>query len=334
MERRQPPTADDAPVMIWRAGAGRSVDYVNQAWLDFTGRAPEQEAGLGWTARVHPDDLARCLSVYAEAFAARGDFSTEYRFRRRDGSWRWMLDRGRPCFEGGVFVGFVGTCTDITDMRLALEARQRSAAAQEHLLSELNHRVKNNAQATASFLTLQANRAADPNVALALRRAATRVMLSTLIQDRMFRAGTEAGIDLGEELEAVARSALEITGRTGLKLEVSREGRFVLPVTRVTLLALIVNELVVNAAVHAFPDGQAGHVRLAVRGPAPGGPGPGEAEVVVADDGIGLPDAPDRLSAEGRLGLHLVPRLAQQARAALRLDSDGGTRATLRFAVA
>ncbi len=329
MERRQPPTADDAPVMIWRAGAGRSVDYVNQAWLEFAGRPLEQELGLGWTARVHPEDLARCLSAYAEAYAERRGMSAEYRLRRRDGSWRWMLDRGRPWFEHGVFTGYVGSSTDITDMKLALEERQRSVAEQEYLLSELNHRVKNNAQSTASFLTLQANRAADPTVALALRRAATRVMLSTLIQDRMFRAGADAGIDLGEELEAVARSALEVAGRGGLKLEVSREGRLVLPVTRATLIALIVNELVVNAATHAFPDGQAGRVRLAVRGP-----GPGLAEVEVADDGIGLPEAPDRPAAEGRLGLHLVPRLAQQAQAALQLRSDGGTRATLRFAVA
>lgn len=329
MERRQPPTADEAPVMVWRAGAGRSVDYVNQAWLDFTGRTLAQELGLGWTARVHPEDLARCLSVYAEAFAERRDMSTEYRLCRHDGAWRWMLDRGRPCFEAGVFAGYVGSCTDITDMKLALEERQRSVVEQEHLLSELNHRVKNNAQATASFLTLQANRAADPGVALALRRAATRVMLSTLIQDRMFRAGVESGIDLGEELEAVARSALEITGRAGLRLEVTREGEFLLPVTRATLLALIVNELVVNAAVHAFPNGRDGHVRLAVRKPEPG-----LAEVVVADDGIGLPDAADRPTSEGQLGLHLVPRLAQQAQAALHLQSNGGTRATLRFALA
>jgi two-component system, sensor histidine kinase PdtaS len=329
VERRQPPTADEAPVMIWRAGAGRSVDYVNQAWLDFTGRSQGQELGFGWTARVHPEDLARCISLYAEAFAGRREVSAEYRLLRRDGTWRWMLDRGRPCFEGGVFVGFVGSCTDITDMKLALEERRRSAAEQDHLLAELNHRVKNNAQATASFLTLQANRAADPAVSMALRSAATRVMLSTLIQDRMFRAGSEAAIDLGEELEAVARSALEITGRAGLVLEVSREGRFVLPVTRATLLALIVNELVVNAAIHAFPNGEDGHVRLAVRGSDRG-----LAEVVVADDGVGLPEMPDRPSAEGRLGLHLVPRLAKQAHAALRLDSDRGTRATLRFAVA
>jgi PAS domain S-box-containing protein len=315
--------------MIWRAGAGRSVDYVNQAWLDFTGKPLDQEVGLAWTRHVHPEDLARVLSAYAAAFNERKELSAEYRLQRHDGTWRWMLDRGRPCFENGVFVGYVGSCTDITDMRAALEERQRSVAEQEHLLLELNHRVKNNAQATASFLTLQANRAADPGVALALRRAATRVMLSTLIQDRMFRAGSDGGIDIGEELEAVARSALEITGSNGLSLEVSREGRFVLPVSRASLLALIVNELVVNAAVHAFPDGQAGHVRLAVRGSRPG-----EAEVVVADDGIGLPEAPDRPSADGRLGLHLVPRLAQQAQAALRLDSDGGTRATLRFAVA
>jgi two-component system, sensor histidine kinase PdtaS len=329
VERREPPTAEDAPVMIWRASAGRAVDYVNQAWLDFTGRSLAEELGCGWTEHVHPEDLARCLSDYAGAFAGRRCFTAEYRLCHRDGSWRWILDQGRPCFESGAFVGhYVGACTDITDMKAALEARQRSVVEQEHLLSELNHRVKNNAQATASFLTLQSNRATDPGVVLALRRAATRVMLSTLIQDRMFRAGAEGGIDLGEELEAVARAALDVTGRSGLKLEVSREAHIVLPVSRATLLALIVNELVVNAAVHAFPNGQAGHVRVVLRDP-----GEGLAEVEVADDGVGLPEAPDRPSAEGRLGLHLVPRLAKQAQCALKLDSTGGTRATLSFAL-
>jgi two-component system, sensor histidine kinase PdtaS len=330
VERRQPPTADDAPVMVWRAGAGRSVDYVNQAWLDFTGNRFEEEAGLAWTRHVHPEDLAHVLAAYAAAFTERRPFSAEYRLCRRDGEWRWMLDRGRPCYENGVFTGYVGSCTDITNMKAALEQRQRSVVEQEHLLLELNHRVKNNAQATASFLTLQANRASDPGVSLALRRAATRVMLSTLIQDRMFRAGAEAGVEIGEEVEAVARSALEITGRTGLALGVSRDGRFVLPVSRASLLALIVNELVVNAAIHAFPGRREGRVHLAVRDD-----GPGFAEVVVEDNGVGLPGTPDGPAPEGRLGLHLAPRLAQQAQATLQLHSgDGGTRATLRFPVA
>ena len=63
MERRQPPTADEAPVMVWRAGAGRSVDYVNLAWLDFTGRTLAQELGLGWTARVHPDERGKAAPL-------------------------------------------------------------------------------------------------------------------------------------------------------------------------------------------------------------------------------------------------------------------------------
>ena len=329
MDRRQPPTADEAPVMVWRAGAGRSVDYVNQAWLDFTGNGFDQEVGLAWARHVHPDDLARVLTAYADAYAERRPLSAEYRLCRHDHTWRWMLDRGQPTFENGVFVGYVGSCTDITDMKAALEERQRSVAEQEHLLAELNHRVKNNAQATASFLTLQANRAADPGVAFALRRAATRVMLSTLIQDRMFRAGADGGIDLGEELEAVARSALDITGHTGISLDVAIEASIVLPVPRATLLALIVNELTVNAAVHAFPERTDGRVRLTVRDD-----GPGQAEVEVADNGVGFPVGLDRPAAEGRLGLHLVPRLAQQAQASLQFHSDSsGTRATLRIPV-
>ena len=123
------PTADEAPVMIWRAGAGRSVDYVNQAWLDFTGRAAAQELGCGWTERVHPDDLARCLSDYAGAFAGRRGLTAEYRLCHRDGSWRWILDQGRPCFESGTFAGYyVGACTDITDMKAALERGSRASS--------------------------------------------------------------------------------------------------------------------------------------------------------------------------------------------------------------
>ena len=323
--------ADNAPVMIWRADTTMACDFFNKPWLDFTGRSLEQELGQGWAESVHPEDLARCIETFGAAFDARREFSMDYRLRRHDGAWRWVLDHGRPYYVDGAFAGYLGSRFDITEMKTASEERRHALEERETLLAELQHRVKNNAQATTSFLGLQASRASDPAVAAALRGAATRIMLATLVQDRMFRASEHAGLELGPELETTARAALGITGRPGLQLEVRLEDRITLPVAQATPLALIVNELVVNAARHAFPEGGPGRIRLGLRRA-----GPGLGEVVVADDGIGMPEPAERSSPQGNLGLHLIPRLARQARATLRLDGGGGgaggTRATLLFA--
>ncbi|MBX6743417.1 MAG: PAS domain S-box protein [Acetobacteraceae bacterium] len=321
--------ADNAPVMIWRSDTSKACDFFNKPWLDFTGRRLEQELGHGWVASVHPEDRGRCLAIYTEAFDARREFTMDYRLRRHDGTWRWILDKGRPYYVRGIFAGYFGSCIDITEMKEALEARRHGLEERDALLAELHHRVKNNAQATNSFLALQANRASNPAVAAALRGAATRIMLATLVQDRMFHVVGDTGVELGPELEATARAALEIVGQPGVNLETQLQSGLRLPVAQATPLALIVNELVVNAARHAFPGGRPGHIRLVLHRAAPG-----LGEVVVEDDGIGLPEPPGRNTPQGCLGLHLMPRLARQIRATLRLESGSGTRASLQFPVA
>jgi PAS domain S-box-containing protein len=115
--------SNSAPVMIWLAGTDRLCTYVNQAWLQFTGRPPEAELGNGWIEGVHNEDLKRCLETYSQAFDKRQSFEMEYRLRRRDGAYRWILDSGVPRFSpDGSFVGYIGSCLDITDRKLAEEA--------------------------------------------------------------------------------------------------------------------------------------------------------------------------------------------------------------------
>ena len=112
--------ADTAPVMIWVAGQGKDCTFFNKGWLAFTGRTMEQERGNGWAEGVHPDDLERCFGGYSSSFDARQSFHIEYRLRRADGEYRWLLDSGVPRFTpGGVFSDYIGSCIDITDLKRA-----------------------------------------------------------------------------------------------------------------------------------------------------------------------------------------------------------------------
>jgi PAS domain S-box-containing protein len=131
-EQRFRVMADTAPVMIWITDADTLCTYVNKQWVDFTGRTVEEELGNGWTETIHPDDVETCLQTYRTAFDRREQFYMEYRARRFDGQYRWVLDHGAPRFSStGSFLGYIGTVLDITDRKQSEEA---AANAHEELV--------------------------------------------------------------------------------------------------------------------------------------------------------------------------------------------------------
>jgi PAS domain S-box-containing protein len=160
--------ADTAPVLIWVSAPDKLYTFFNKGWLDFTGRSMEQELGNGWASGVYPEDLDRCLATYSSSFDARRTFQMEYRLRRADGEYRWILDNGVPLYREEVFAGYVGSCIDITEQRRAEGASRRSldeiahlnrVAAMGELTASIAHEVNqpltailSNAQAASQFL--------------------------------------------------------------------------------------------------------------------------------------------------------------------------------------
>jgi len=119
-EKRFRLMADSAPMLIWMSGPDALDTDFNKEWLKFTGRTMQQELGEGWTHNVHPDDLPRHLETYAHALEKKEQFTSEYRMRRYDGQYRWMVNQGVPRFlDDGTFAGYVGYCLDISDQKAA-----------------------------------------------------------------------------------------------------------------------------------------------------------------------------------------------------------------------
>jgi PAS domain S-box-containing protein len=120
-------TLDLIPTMAWRSRSDSFTEYVNQRWLDYTGFTMEQARGWGWTAAIHPDDLARLIDGWRQTRASEMPGEVEVRKRRFDGEYRWFLCRTEPLRDSsGAIVAWYGTGTDIEDRKRAESALQRS----------------------------------------------------------------------------------------------------------------------------------------------------------------------------------------------------------------
>jgi PAS domain S-box-containing protein len=164
--------ANSAPVMMWATGLDKMCTFLNRAWLDFTGRALEQDLGSGWAENVHAEDRAGTVKTYVESFDARQPFTMEYRLRRHDGEYRWISDHGVPRYDAEQnFLGYIGSCLDISEQKRAEEEALRIREELAHvsrvstlaelggaLAHELNQpltAILSNAQAATRFLNCE-----------------------------------------------------------------------------------------------------------------------------------------------------------------------------------
>lgn len=324
--------ADHAPVMLWKAGKDALCDFFNSRWLEFTGRTMAQELGNGWAEGVHAEDFQRCMHTYMAAFVERRAFRMEYRLRRADGAYRWLLDQGVPHHDPtGEFLGFIGSCVDITEMRDASERIQqlnneltRRVREREVLLREIHHRVKNSLQLVSSIFTLHGRLLDGPALA-AMQDAQSRVQSIALVHERLHESDSLAEIDFAEYVRDLASSVMQAMGPgERIELEVSVEP-IRLALDQAMPCGLVISELLTNALRHAFIDGRTGTIRVAARLATPD-----RIEVAVHDDGVGLPASID-LARPVSLGLDLVATLARQLDADLVLDRHDGTRFCFTF---
>jgi len=134
--------ADNTPMMMWVTDHTGACEYLNKTWYDFTGQTPELAEGFGWLDAAHPDDRASAEEAFRRANAARRPFRVEYRLRRYDGLYRWVIDAASPRFASdGRYLGYVGSVIDIDERREAEDALRATDARLRDLNATLEDRV-------------------------------------------------------------------------------------------------------------------------------------------------------------------------------------------------
>ena len=305
-DRRDQSLTDHLPVMVMRAGADVLCDYVNHAWVEFTGCPLETQLGLGWLEAVHPDDREGRLAAFAAAAAAGAPLAIEHRLRRHDGAYRWVSERCTPLLDGA---GYACCGLDVSAerrLRRAVARAGRALRQREMLLTELAHRAKNTVQMIGSLLALLA-RQVPPAVAAKVREMARRVRAFGLAHEALGRGRGAGSIDLGLLPRRRHRGAARACPRPQRRVEVRAEPVMV-AAGRASWLGLLVNELVTNALKHGFPgDRAAGHGEVRRSRAAGGGRGRRRRDRA----------AGGRVAAQGTasLGLPLIAGLARQAQA-------------------
>ena len=118
--------ADSAPVMIWLTDENDNAIYYNKGWLDITKRTLKEELKKPWLQKVHGDDYERVNNIYSNAVKNKIAFNIEYRLKTKNGLYKWILDKGSPRYlKDGAFVGYVGVCIEIQDLKATEEKLQK-----------------------------------------------------------------------------------------------------------------------------------------------------------------------------------------------------------------
>ena len=314
--------------MFFITDGSLNVIYASPRCMEIYGYSSEAMTArpMQWLESIHPEDKGAVARRAAEEVSKGMRAVLEYRIFRKDGLVRWIRSVSNPILGAdGRLQRVYGTVTDITEF----ESLRSSLNEKEVLLKEIHHRVKNNLQIVISLMRLESRAFSEERVRAALKDLETRIRAMALVHEHLYHSSDLAKIGFKDYLKGLCEELFRTYGADGgkIRLEIDAEA-VALDIERAIPCGLIINELLTNVIKYAFPGDRKGVLRVAIRNTSAN-----EVEIVVSDDGIGIPETLDIRNAK-TLGLQLVTTLAEnQLKGRIELERAGGTRFGIRFGI-
>lgn len=256
LEQRFQVLTDVMPQLVWSAKPSGLVDYFNRVWCDFVGQPQEASFGTQWIDFVHADDRDSAVAAWHNAVAGSIDYEVEYRLRRNDGQYRWVLARGLPIRDDdGSIRRWIGTCTDIHEQKMAADLL-------ELLSRELNHRIKNIFAVIGGLIALTfRNRPELKDHAAALR---DRVLALGRAHDFVRTGGGAPTVHQHGSLSGLLRTLLAPYQDDESPRIVMRGDEVAIDDRSATPLALFFHELATNAAKFGALGDNGGQIEIGI----------------------------------------------------------------------
>jgi len=250
----------------------------------------------------------------------------EYRLRDKKGQYRWMLDKGTPRFlETGEFLGFIGSCIDITVRKEAEEKLRHALSEKELLIKEIHHRVKNNLQLISSILYIKMSDMEESSAREFLQDTRYKIRSIALIHERLLQSESVDQVDVSDYLTRLVQDIEASQFRAELRIRYQLEiETHLLNLDIAIHCGLIINELLTNSIKHAFRGQTQGTIFISLTRVGD------EFTLVVSDNGSGLPEniAPGK---SGSFGMQLIDIFIRQLEGTVQIDRTTGTRFTVVF---
>jgi PAS domain S-box-containing protein len=315
-------------IVDWNVGAERMLGYTEAEALG-------QSGSLFFT----PEDRESGEPQHEMATAAKEGRADDERWHMRKDGTRFRASGVMTPLkrDDGVILGFAKIMRDVTEREQARERLEATLREKHTLLLETHHRVKNNLEMIVSLLRLQAAHIDDAKVLAIFEETQNRVRAVARIHETLYSTADLATIHFGTYVEELVRELFAVHGTTTRIVYKVDAADMALAIEQAIPLALIVNELVTNSLMHAFPDGRNGRVKIGLyyesKATAPSADtlDSGDGILAVADDGIGLP-AGEPQSSPPSMGFHLVNVLVRQLRGTISREASAkGTKWVVRF---
>lgn len=279
-------------------------------------------------SHVHPDDTDKFVKNNEALVSANKPYDVIYRIIRKDGEKRTVRSKARLFTDKlGTPLTMQGALQDITEAVRTEAQIRRSLEEKELLLREIHHRVKNNMQVISSLLSLQSDKITDKRYAEMFKESEARIRSMALVYENLYQSESLANIDFHSYAESLINGLIRSYGVDMDRIKIRTEiENIVLDLDNSVPCGLIINELVSNAFKYAFPRGREGELVISLCSVSED-----EFELIIADDGVGIPKDTDIRKADS-LGLRLVVILAEgQLEGEIVLNREKGSEYRIRF---